>query len=145
MGSEAGLRGTLKKKMLDRNIPCQYTRVENSCETGTPDCNIAWDGGYSVWVELKYLAAFPKRERTNVKLKCFTLDQLTWLITRWVVKVGGSWLFIQVGTEYYLFDAPAAGKVFYGVNTSEFKDLAHWTGKKGWDGTEFLRAMEVSL
>lgn len=141
MGSEAGLRSTLKKKM--KGI-AHYVRVENSCSIGTPDVNIAWAVGNSCWVELKYLGKFPVRERTNVKLECFTEDQIKWLLSRWAVKKGGSWLFVQVGDMYYLFTALAAAKIYYGANTNEFKDLATWTGKKGWYGTEFLHVMEIS-
>lgn len=159
MGSEAGLRNTLKKKL--KGI-CHYVRVENSCETGTPDVNLAWKGvifastqcektsdscdslakSYSVWIELKYLAAFPKRKTTKVTLSCFTLDQITWLLARIAVKKHGSWLLVQVSTEYYLFTARAAAKVYYGVNTNEFKELASWTGNKGWVGRELLASIE---
>lgn len=142
MGSEAGLRSTLKGKM--KNI-CHYVRVENSCSSGTPDVNLAWAVGYSCWVELKYKAKFPVRDGTLVRLECFTKDQIDWLLSRWAVKSGGSWLFVQVGDSYYLFNALSAAKIYYGVNTNDFKDLATWTGEKGWCGKAFLSAIEISL
>ena len=142
MGSEAGLRSTLKKKIGDK---CHYVRVENTCETGTPDVNLAWKDGCSCWIELKYLADFPKKPTTNVKLECYTHDQMVWLMTRWSVKQGGSWLFCQVGGEYFLFTGRNAGKLYYGVTTNEFKELAYWRSKKGWCGKNFLSHIKYLL
>jgi len=138
MGSESGLRTTLKKKISDQT---HYIRVENTCGTGTPDVNFAWNG-HEKWVELKYLAKFPVRKTTKVTLSCFTLDQITWILSRWCVKKGSTYLFVQVGDKYYLFNAHGANKVYHGVTTMEFKELAIWSGGKGWNGDELLLALE---
>jgi len=142
MGSEAGLRSALKGKL--KGI-CHYVRVENTCETGTPDVNLGWADGHSAWVELKYLSKFPVKSTTKISLECYTRDQMLWLMTRWCVKPGGSWLFVQVGVRYYLFRGRDCGKLFYGVNNKEFNDLAYLIMDKGWAGTELLHNMGLSL
>lgn len=156
---------------------CHYVRVENTCETGTPDLNLAWKSlksdafsskknkngvvfdkndtvfdkndtvlkgnGWESWVELKYLSKFPVKNDTKVTLNCFTKDQITWLLTRWSMKIGSAWLLVQVKDDYFLFNARAAAKVYYGVTSNEFKDLADWTGGKGFDGRKLLDVMEL--
>ena len=79
--------------------------VENPVYPGTPDVNYI-EG----WIELKSLDKFPKRlETTKIKISHYTKQQRAWILKRHL-KGGAVFLFLQVATEFFLFDGHYAAK-----------------------------------
>jgi hypothetical protein len=87
----------LRKEVLKWLKPLHGVSVENMMERGTPDIN--WSGG---WMELKYVAAWPKKEDTLVRTKNRPA-QIPWAKRR--VAAGGIvfWL-VKIEKTYLLFD-----------------------------------------
>jgi hypothetical protein len=77
-------------------------RVENAVALGMPDVNYI-EG----WIELKYVADWPKREETPLRLGHFTPQQRVWLYRRWVLG-GKAFLLLRVAKEFLLFDGRTA-------------------------------------
>lgn len=76
--------------------------VENPALPGTPDVNYV-EG----WIELKQLTAWPQKADTVVHVDNFTPQQRVWHIRRRLAG-GTSWLLLQVGREWLLFDGAVA-------------------------------------
>ena len=76
--------------------------VENPALPGTPDVNYV-EG----WIELKQLTAWPQKADTVVRCDIFTPQQRVWHIRRRLAG-GTSWLLLQVGREWLLFDGAVA-------------------------------------
>lgn len=73
-------------------------RIENAVSIGVPDVNYK-DG----WIELKYAASWPRRDKTPLRLPHFTPQQRVWLRRRW--RLGGrAFLLLRVVDEFMLFD-----------------------------------------
>jgi hypothetical protein len=72
---------------------------------GTPD--VEFVGG---WAELKWLKNFPKREGTPIRLPHYTQEQRRWALRR---QAAGEdcWLILQIGCEWWVFDADGAQNV----------------------------------
>jgi hypothetical protein len=83
-------------------------RVENSVGPGTPDVNFT--GG---WIENKWLAAWPVRSGTVVKVPKYVKEQRSWHIRR---RAAGGTVFvcIEIGDEHkgdvLVYDAAIAAK-----------------------------------
>jgi hypothetical protein len=111
-------------------------RVENTVEAGTPDVYIRSTHG-SCWAELKYLAAFPKKATSIVKIPHYTDNQRLWLREEGILG-GNAWLFVQVDHDYFLFDWRAAQDV---TGWTAFSWRQHavrcWSGRCDWG--EFVR------
>lgn len=100
-------------------------RIENRCELGTPDVNIAPGD----WIELK-IAEKPKRADTVVQVKHYSTEQQTWAIRRH--HVGGKvWLLLKVNTEWLLFRGEEATRYVGQVNLQKLREVALkvWQGK----------------
>ena len=84
-------------------------RVENPIHPGTPDVNIC-DGR---WIELKSIAAWPKRDTTHVRIKHFTPQQRVWLLRRWKYTPGSTLLLLEVRSvdQCLLFDGDVAARL----------------------------------
>ena len=97
MASEHALWENLRKRL--RSEGADAMRVENAVCAGTPDVNGCSDS-VEFWVELKWVAAWPKMDRSSVNIG-LRLEQARWLHRRG--KVGGRcWILVQVGTDYLL-------------------------------------------
>lgn len=125
MSGETVLWGQFKKVFGPTG---HWVRVENTLGLGTPDVNGRSCGnGPDIWLELKYRKTWPKRARTLVRLKHFTVQQKQWLVNRG--KVGGCCgVLWQVDRDYLLFgwwDAPYLGT----LNKAELLDKALWRGQ----------------
>lgn len=91
-------------KRLKKAIGCfDPHRVENTCESGTPDVNCTIG-----WIEDKYLDHWPVRKGV-VRCDHFTIQQRLWARTR-IAYRGACWLFLQVGREYLLFRGDVAAE-----------------------------------
>ena len=77
-------------------------RVESgSTDRGIPDVNYCIDG-VEGWIELKYVAFYPKRPTTSVRLGHYTGAQQAWAMERY--RSGGNvFLFLRVENDFYLF------------------------------------------
>lgn len=71
---------------------------------GTPDveCMVGW-------IELKWARSWPKRGGA-FRVPHFTPQQRIWLRRRWNAG-GGSWLLLQIGLCWMLFDGPTAADI----------------------------------
>jgi len=130
---ESGLWGTMKRN-LGSVKGLHMVRLENSAGNGTPDVNGCYRG-QDFWAELKYLAEFPVRPSTVVRIPHFTDEQRLWLKSRG--EAGGlAWLFVQVGREYLLFDHVNAQEIGVplGYGSVEFREAAtaRWVGRCDW-------------
>jgi len=113
-----------------------WIRVENGAELGTPDVNACFthDGqSYDVWIELKTLHGWPKRDSTKVKIQHFTKEQRQWMVDR--RNAGGrAFLFVRVGKEYFLFKPGFAW--FIGTLTRDYwyeNAHAYYANSVDWD------------
>lgn len=111
-------------------------RVENACEAGTPDINFAWG-----WIEDKHLRRWPRSG--VVQLPHFTPQQRVWLTNRKRAG-GGSWLLLQVGREYLLFDGAVAAEVVGRADEKTLRERAIRVWSKGLVDTEFVECLRDS-
>lgn len=85
--------------------------VENllPSESGMPD--VEFIGG---WAELKWMRStdLPKRATTKVRFDHYTDKQREWLMNR-TLKGETCWLVVQIGREWFFYDADAAQEVGY--------------------------------
>lgn len=93
--------------------------------SGIPDWNYCVKG-VDGWIEAKYIAEWPKRKDTTVRLTKYTAEQRLWLWER--DRAGGrAFLVVQVGNEYFIFDAITAQEI--GKKAKEFwykQCLGNW-------------------
>lgn len=125
---ESALNATIRTNM--KKIPGVFCkRIENTCEAGTPDLYLRYRG-CSAWVENKLVREWPKRSTTVVVIPHYTAEQRLWLREHGP----GSWLFVQVGKEYFLFDHVAAQDVGRMFTQRDFYDYAaaSWQGRCDW-------------
>lgn len=73
-------------------------RHEDRHSPDVPDVSFAMQG-IDGWLELKTLAAWPKRSTTQVYLEHLTSGQVNWLERRGSRGSGRVWLLLAVGTE----------------------------------------------
>lgn len=112
--------------------------VENAVGAcGVPDVATAIG-----WLELKYVADWPKGENTPVRIPCFTPDQKTWHL-RWARAGGKSWVLLRVTNNWLLYPGPTA-VTYLGRETKKgllrYADKV-WIGTPDWgDFIDFLRS-----
>ena len=111
----------------------RITRIENAAGQGTPDVTLTIRGTHA-WIELKFLEEFPRRKATTVKCDHFTQEQRTFLHDE-CMSGGRAFVWIQVGSEYFLFDGlEAAMHLGYGSaawTKEAFKPKALFYHKRG--------------
>lgn len=131
MGSESALWTCLRGKLPSQ---AHAVRVENTVQVGTPDVNFCL-GGLDVWLELKQLDDWPKREKTRVVLG-MREGQAPWIIKR-TIAGGLAFVFAQIGREYFLYEAFAVNRLDT-LNQQEMRDQAVWTGRQPLDVNRLL-------
>lgn len=121
---------------LSQAIPSherRITRVENAAGQGTPDVTYCIRGKAG-WLELKFLEKFPHRKDTVVRCEHFTTEQRTFMHDESMAG-GRAFLWVQVGSEYFLFDGLEAAMHFDRGDRSwtkeDFKKKALFYHKKG--------------
>ena len=92
-------------------------------------------GGWNIgWVELKHVKDWPRRPKTTLTLRNFSLPQQAFMRT-WGGKTGRCWVFVKVGRErhadYLLFGWKQAVTIPLGKTKAEMFESAHahWHGK----------------
>lgn len=98
-------------KLRDKLQPYgKFTRVENSCEKGTPDVNYVLLGGRAGWFELKYEPTMPGKGE-EFTLSTLTKEQLLWQEDYWG-KGGVVYTIARVGGHIVTLTPPALRKVY---------------------------------
>ncbi len=129
--SESDMRGKLIKALK----PLHAVAIENRVGLGTPDVNCI--GG---WIELKWLRAWPKRAKTIVRVKRFSLEQRIWLQRRFDLG-GRSWLLLQVRREWLLFTGPVAAEHVGYVDREGLYEQTHARWTTGLDAEEMIECL----
>lgn len=130
--SEAGLWSTMRVQMGKNRYWKEATRHEDSLQKGIADVSYVSKNENHGWIELKKLKSWPVRESTIVRIDHYTDDQRIWLKQKG--RAGGyTWLFLQVGRDYLLFDAYHCQDVGK-LNRDELLARAFgvWWGKMDW-------------
>ncbi len=127
--SEAGLWKKMRNNM--RRYWDEATRHEDTANIGVADVSFCIGGRHS-WMELKHLAAWPKRPSTIVRCAHYKPEQWNFLLSKG--RAGGyTWLFVQIGSDHLLFHWKQA-KHFGTLNTEDTKRMATkvWLKKMDW-------------
>jgi hypothetical protein len=107
MRNESSMWKKLRPFLVDAKL--DPIRVENPIHPGTPDVNLCT----GLWIELKYLAGWPARDTTIVRIPHYTPQQRVFLFQRWHIAPGSTFLLLEVRAEkqWLLFDGNVAAKV----------------------------------
>lgn len=108
-------------------------RVENPACAGTPDINFTLG-----WIENKHLATWPRSG--IVRVPHFSPQQRAWHIQRYH-SGGRSWVFLQVGREYLLFNGHTAALYLGRVEECSLRRHAAGIWDKGLNDAEFLNTI----
>lgn len=91
----------LWNRLRSKGIFEEATRHEDKLANGIADLSFVC-GGRHGWMELKFVAMWPKRKDTVVRVPHFTTAQREFLETKG--RCGGNtWLFMQVEDDHLLF------------------------------------------
>ena len=109
-----------------------------STRSGIPDINTAYG-----WIEMKYVASWPKRKETPVRLHRYTSYQKDFLLER--EKAGGkAYLMVKVGRmQWFLFKAQEA-QVIGDVAKDLFIKLSYFRMTQGFNAKELIRCLKNS-
>lgn len=112
-------------------------RVENRVKPGTPDLYVSHPK-IRGWVELKYLAGFPARPTTPVKLSEWTSEQRAFAsrAARFGTKC---WLVVGVEQEVFVFDGARFEDT---IAAEEFRRAAQVLPRRGCEFEQVLDALE---
>ena len=128
---ETGAYNAIKPRLQGLGLDPQ--RIEDVTGRGTPDVN--YNPG---WIEMKYLAVWPVRPDTPVRIKTLVErpQQVAWLTRRWT-SGGPAWLMVRVHHQYFLFAGPDSRAIRGGVPRREFEQISVWStdqfGLGDWD------------
>lgn len=83
------------------------------------------------WIELKYVAAWPKRPTTPLKIRHFTPEQRTFLtrrcrINRAFKRPIGAWVLLQVADDFILLAGDVAAALIGRVTRPKLLAAALW-------------------
>jgi hypothetical protein len=138
--SEKGLWSTMRVQMGSNKYWREATRHEDSLQKGIADVSFVANNGYHGWIELKKIKEWPKRESTIVRIEHYTDDQRIWLKQKG--RAGGcTWLFLQVGRDYMLFNWKAAQEVGR-LPKQQLMRSASLVSEKGMDWAELGRVLQ---
>jgi hypothetical protein len=113
-------------------------RVENKCELGTPDVNIAKGD----WIELKWVRSAPKRGGVLV-IEHYTNEQRTWCARR--EQAGGRvWVLLKVSNEWFLFKGYIASEFLGKVPIETLRQVAEKTWKVKLNNQELRNILTQS-
>jgi hypothetical protein len=111
--SEASMWKRVKRALTG----CDAIRIENRCELGTPDCNIAT----GAWVELK-IADAPKRGGI-LTINHYSTEQRVWAVRR--AHAGGkTFVLIKISNLWILLKGEVAAKYLNYTTIEELKGVA---------------------
>lgn len=110
------LRNGLSGKVL-------LTRIESSAGNGVPDLIIHTKGKH-IFVEIKYIPSWPKREDTLIKMP-LRAEQKVWLKTRGELS-GDCWVFARVGDDFFMVPWFVGLRLCDGWPKVQWLRLPHW-------------------
>lgn len=87
----------------------EATRHEDKLARGIADVSFAQEGRHG-WVELKWVADWPARESTIIRVPHYSPEQKNFLLDKGQAG-GNTWLLLQIGGDHLLFDFQAAQEV----------------------------------
>lgn len=115
-------------------------RIENVVDLGTPDINITHG-----WIELKYVAEWPKRTNTILRIHHFTPQQRVWLRRRWVAG-GGAFFLLKIADEFLLFDGETAYQVGKLLTREQcYATALHHAKHFSYDFVKYLAMKRISV
>lgn len=130
----------LLKKHWARIPGLRIMRVENPCLPGTPDVCVGFNGKCA-WIELKMIAAFPKRDSTPVRIEHFTSQQKLWLKEWGEIKIPAFVIIRVVSTGYYVFEWRAATQICEMTRSQWEENAVLILPSRGGDWLSVLRAI----
>ena len=116
--NEAGVWQTLKKGMMCSGW--HVTRIESSAGNGVPDVSYGIPG-INGFIELKYIAKWPVKATTKVKLP-LRPEQKHWIKARGSI-AGNVWVFVRIEDTFFLL-----------TYTEALEAVEGWTAQE-WIGT----------
>lgn len=138
--SESNLWAKLRTNMVG-TYWSEATRHEDKLSRGIADVSFCQEGRHG-WMELKWVADWPARDSTIIRIPHYSTEQKAFLDIKG--KAGGNtWLFLQIGSDHLLFDFQAAQTVG-DVPKAELIDLAeggYWERRLKYD--ELAQYMRV--
>lgn len=96
---ESNVRSMLKEKWSPFADVCP---IENSVGAGIPDVNVAY-GGNDLWVEIKYRADSPKRDKAPVMKGFLRPQQKIWMRKRLDKGSRNVFLFARIEDEFFCY------------------------------------------
>lgn len=95
------------------------------------------------WIELKFVAKWPVRPSTKVRIPHFTKEQCNWLRRR-NFKGGRCFIFIKIEKNHLIFDANVGPDIRNGLTKKQLLDKCiRWWGPS-LDVEEFLEVISHS-
>jgi hypothetical protein len=130
---ESGFWAEIKRAIGGRNGH-DLRRIENSCETGTPDVEYCIDGQCG-WIELKHIPTLPARDTTILRVDHFTGAQRAWALVR-ATCGGRTWVLLRAGDETFLFRGGHAARYLglkWTLEECRQRAAYHCEGRPDWD------------
>jgi len=131
MGSESSLWKTLYTNMKPF---WEAERIENAVGIGVPDVYATMNSGRMVWIELKHVHYWPKKETTQLKIKHYTPQQRSF-IRRHGKKGANVYILLQVERDYFLLTWQAALRIGEMVPNDYYNsdDIAYWKNRINYE------------
>jgi len=139
--SESNLWNRLRTNMVGKYW-AEATRHEDKLQRGIADVSFCQNGAGG-WMELKHVSDWPARRTTTVKIPHYSIDQKEFL-TKKGKAMGNTWLFIQIGSDFVLYDhigAQHVGELTKEQMVGNVYCYAYWRGKL--DYSQFARALVI--
>ena len=107
--SESNLWNKLRTNLVNAKVWQEATRHEDKLSLGIADVSFIQAGRHG-WMELKWVADWPVRDSTVVRIPHYSIEQKDFLLRKG--QAGGkTWVFLQVGGDHLLFDWLKAQRV----------------------------------
>ena len=108
MSAESNLWNRLRTNMVGKYWS-EATRHEDKFGKGIADVSFC-QNGIGGWMELKHISRWPTRKTTKVRIPHYTEDQKEFLMKKGRGQ-GNTWLFIQIESDFLVYDWVAAQKL----------------------------------
>jgi hypothetical protein len=104
------------------------TRIESSAGNGVPDVSVGMPKKH-LWIELKNIVAWPKRNTTKIKLP-LRPEQRLWIATRGKIS-GNVWVICRIDKSIFLLTWQEALLAYEGWTSAEWVEnsRSYWPSK----------------
>lgn len=137
MSAEGNLWARLRTNMVGKYW-YEATRHEDKFAKGIADVSFC-QAGAAGWMELKHVSQWPARERTLVRIPHYSDEQKEFLEKKGK-GMGNTWLFIQVESDFLLYDHKAA-QFLPDRTKTEMVELATFFYERRLDYAQFAHDM----